>query len=335
MDDKAIFPRGWQRTFGGRNPTRMDVPFWLDQIRTGANAYAARRRLGFDGVEGRRLTPTWCFERFGQSRTRLPDGRVVCVGGEHEDYGDPDFCIYNDVTVFRPDGGVEIYGYPPDAFPPTDGHTATLVGDRLWLIGSIGYAYRRGESAPVFTLRLDNMKIEAVKTKGADPGWLANGRAVYLPELDAIRVGGATDFTGDPQPVPPAELDLCTLRWRRVAEDDLPWTQPPFEPTDMLTAVAAKDRFRVMDTARQNIPPGHDLFGVELWPLAHDWATGEDLLEVADDSERVARFEVGWGCGRIAAEKLRLTIFPNFAAAARAGKPAQLVPRFSRERSER
>jgi len=28
-------------------------------------------------------------------RNQLPDGRLVSVGGEHEDYYDPDFCIYN------------------------------------------------------------------------------------------------------------------------------------------------------------------------------------------------------------------------------------------------
>jgi len=39
--------------------------------------------------------PIWCFKRVGNTRTRLPDGRIICVGGEHEDFYDPDFCIYN------------------------------------------------------------------------------------------------------------------------------------------------------------------------------------------------------------------------------------------------
>ena len=43
--------------------------------------------------------PVWCFSRFGTSLTELPDGRFVQIGGEHEDFYDPDFCIYNDVTV--------------------------------------------------------------------------------------------------------------------------------------------------------------------------------------------------------------------------------------------
>jgi len=31
----------------------------------------------------------------------LPDGRVVYIGGEHEDFNDDDFFIYNDVVVVR------------------------------------------------------------------------------------------------------------------------------------------------------------------------------------------------------------------------------------------
>ena len=64
---------------------------------------------------------------------------MICIAGEHEDYYDPDFCIYNDVVVLGLDGSVEIYGYPKDVFPPTDFHTATLVGDRVIVIGRLGY----------------------------------------------------------------------------------------------------------------------------------------------------------------------------------------------------
>ena len=56
----------------------------------------------------------------GQSQTELPDGRLICVAGEHEDSYDPDFHIYNDVVVFDPSGEYEIYGYPQNVFPPTD-----------------------------------------------------------------------------------------------------------------------------------------------------------------------------------------------------------------------
>jgi hypothetical protein len=95
----------------------------------------------------------------------LPDGRLIRIGGEHEDYYDPDFQIYNDVVVIKNPhmvqasdmysmpapsnfplnteqndtssepkilgtsnpNDVTIYGYPEVVFPPTDFHTATYV----------------------------------------------------------------------------------------------------------------------------------------------------------------------------------------------------------------
>ena len=51
--------------------------------------------------------PTWCFSRFGQSETVLPDSSRVLIAGEHEDWYDPDFHIYNDVVVIRPDKGAD------------------------------------------------------------------------------------------------------------------------------------------------------------------------------------------------------------------------------------
>ena len=94
--------------------------------------------------------PGRCFDRFGQSSNQLPDGRVVCIAGEHEDSYDPDFYIYNDVVIQQPDGRIDIFGYPREVFPPTDFHTATLVGNRIVLIGSLGYPdERRPGETPV------------------------------------------------------------------------------------------------------------------------------------------------------------------------------------------
>ena len=79
------------------------------------------------------------------------------VAGEHEDGYDPDFCIYNDVIVHHPDGRLEIIGYPESLFPPTDFHTATLVGDRIIVIGSLGYQGSRVYgTTPVFALSIDD-----------------------------------------------------------------------------------------------------------------------------------------------------------------------------------
>ncbi|HEU0201131.1 MAG TPA: ankyrin repeat domain-containing protein [Burkholderiaceae bacterium] len=89
------FLRARTRRFGGRNPEPMDEPFWHAMIRAGVTGYAATQ--WFKGPSSCGTTPVWCAQRFGQSLTFLPDGRIVQIGGEHEDYYDPDFCIYNDV----------------------------------------------------------------------------------------------------------------------------------------------------------------------------------------------------------------------------------------------
>jgi hypothetical protein len=135
--------------------------------------------------------PTWCFSRFGQSETTLPDGRRVLIAGEHEDWYDPDFYIYNDVVVIRPDDEIEIYGYPRDVFRPTDFHTATLVGDAIYIIGCLGYwgTQTPGET-PVCRLDCRTFSIEAIATSGDLPGWIYEHNATYVPKRNAIRVRG-------------------------------------------------------------------------------------------------------------------------------------------------
>lgn len=84
-------------THGTANPSIMNKPFWMFQVGPGGfPAWTARTTFGnaedpFADSDG----PVWCFSRLGATRTKLPDGRVVCIGGEHEDGYDPDFCIYN------------------------------------------------------------------------------------------------------------------------------------------------------------------------------------------------------------------------------------------------
>lgn len=160
---RELFDRERRPRFGSANPERMQLAFWEWMIRgdesatddessvlgplgllmregklkSGYGPYRARDlfKVPLDREDG----PIWTFDRMGATRTELPDGRVVCIGGEHEDYYDPDFCIYNDVVVLGPGDEIEIYGYPKEVFPPTDFHTANIVGDRIILIGCLGY----------------------------------------------------------------------------------------------------------------------------------------------------------------------------------------------------
>lgn len=187
------------KTYGTANPSLMNKPFWLVMIEHGDNAWSARRAFN-DGAtfkEGVAHIPVWCFDRFGQTSTQLPDGRIVLIGGEHEDWYDPDFAIYNDVVVqshshwqelsgpsFFPLGEEEeaedrtvpkptytIYGYPVETFPPTDFHTATYYadsyGEYIFIIGGLGYRDQASRTATeVYKLHLSDFHIEKMETSG-------------------------------------------------------------------------------------------------------------------------------------------------------------------------
>ncbi|MEP6961333.1 MAG: ankyrin repeat domain-containing protein [Acidobacteriota bacterium] len=181
------FQAGWGQRFGAANPERMENPFWLGMIRAGVTAYAGAAKFGRVQAQA----PVWCAQRFGQSLTWLPDGRVIQIGGEHEDFYDRDFCIYNDVFVHSA-GGVEIYGYPEDVFPVTDFHTATLMGDSIYVIGSLGYQGARAYgTTPVFRLRVGIWEMERMEIAGECPGWIREHRAAALGP-DQIGVTGGT-----------------------------------------------------------------------------------------------------------------------------------------------
>jgi ankyrin repeat protein len=172
--------------WGHHNPEMMDRPFWQAMIRAGIAAYAGAQLAG-----GKRADcPVWCAQRFGQSLTLLPDGRAIQIGGEHEDSYDCDFCIYNDVFVHHPDGRIDIFCYPEDVFPPTDFHTATLIGDSIYIIGGLGnQGSRRLGETPVYRLDTDTLQIRRIETTGKPPGWISRHRAV-LASPHEIRVWG-------------------------------------------------------------------------------------------------------------------------------------------------
>ena len=75
--------------FGENNPTKINSKVWEWLFQSKLSGYGSTQKLNgpspFD--EG----PTYSFDRFGQSVTELPDGRVIYIGGEHEDHYDPGF----------------------------------------------------------------------------------------------------------------------------------------------------------------------------------------------------------------------------------------------------
>ncbi len=243
---KEIFDQQRRPRFGNANPERMQFAFWEWMIRSGdshqAEEKSALSELGvimrggklkstygpyrardlFNVPLNREDGPIWTFDRMGATRTELPDGRLVYVGGEHEDSYDPDFCIYNDVVVFGPADQIEIFGYPKDLFPPTDFHTATLAGDRIIIVGGLGYPTSRcPRHTPVYALELSNYQFSAIETQGESPGWISHHEADFDPEgIITIRGGQIFDKIDDKEHyrrnVEDHALDLRSNRWRRL-----------------------------------------------------------------------------------------------------------------------
>ncbi|MEZ5401387.1 MAG: ankyrin repeat domain-containing protein [Bryobacteraceae bacterium] len=183
------FDLGRSPRFGRSNPELMQAPFWEGMIRSGVSGYSGAAKYG---AGGKPPQPVWCAQRFGQSFTPLPDGRIVEIGGEHEDFYDPDFCIYNDVFVHSPGGEFRIYGYPEAIFPPTDFHTATLIGDSIYIVGSLGYMGSRGYgTTPVFRLDTRTFAIERITAAGQAPGWIHGHRAKQAGGAEIAIEGGS------------------------------------------------------------------------------------------------------------------------------------------------
>ncbi|MFP6765327.1 MAG: hypothetical protein VB858_16990, partial [Planctomycetaceae bacterium] len=179
--------------FGTAHPDEMNNSFRDEMVRTRWNAWQARTQSGYaEACDG----PVWCFQRFGQSLTQLPAGEFVEIGGEHEDFYDPDFCIYNDVVVHDGQGQFRILGYPPDVFPPTDFHSATFVDGSIYIIGCLGYPDdRRPGETPVFRLNCETWCIEPVESREQLPGWIHSHQA-QLCEDGTILVRGGRIWNG-------------------------------------------------------------------------------------------------------------------------------------------
>lgn len=193
------------------------------------SAYGPHRaRDLFNVVMNREDGPIWTFERYGATRTELADGRVVCIGGEHEDYYDPDFYIYNDVVVFRPDEEIEIYGYPKDVFPPTDFHSATCVDDKIIIVGCLGNVKdRRPGSTPVYSLDTRSYRMSQLITSGTEPGWISRHYAEASAD-GVIRVHGGqvVEIKHGKQGIrrnnEKFSLDTTTSTWAQVTNRNWP-----------------------------------------------------------------------------------------------------------------
>jgi hypothetical protein len=252
---RELFDEQRRPKFGNANPERMELAFWDWMIRGAAPPATAhpgilddvglmfregvlrsvhgpwRARDHFRIPLNREEGPIWTFDRMGRTCTRLADGRMLCVGGEHEDYYDPDFHIYNDVVAFRADGEFEVYGYPREIFPPTDFHTATLIRNRVILIGCLGYPDERAPGVtPVYALDTATYRIEKIASSGEMPGWIFEHDAEFRRGQQVIVIKGGEQVVESRsgrqltrRNVDDYELDVRTWAWRRVTHRN--WRQ--------------------------------------------------------------------------------------------------------------
>lgn len=288
---REMFQQQRSRRWGTRNPERMDLPFWLHMVRTGEGAWFAREVFGADYCND--YDAVWCFNRFGVARVALPDGRVVYVGGEHEDFYDEDFCIYNDVVVFGADGVINIYGYPESVFPPTDFHTATLVGDRIIIVGNLGYPEDRDATrTPVFSLDTTTFAIAPLTIQGTPPGWIHDHLGELLPDGHTIRISRGNKLAADlTAPSLDAgtgvyELSLQTMSWRASGESPAPAFEEAEWPSGW-APVGWHERNELTRNLYRLLNFGHPLFPMNSRPIAH----GPDdrvLYELLDGTGRVA-----------------------------------------------
>ncbi|CAN5677929.1 hypothetical protein BH11ARM2_BH11ARM2_20940 [soil metagenome] len=132
--------------------------------------------------------------------------------------------IYNDVIVRDMRGGVWIYGYPKEVFPPTDFHTATMFGDGsyedvIFVIGGLGYpADREPWRTPVYRLRLSDLIMQPLDTKGEEPGWIFKHQASHTDGKIEIVGGEKIDVSGrTSENKDRYQLNLLTLEWKRIS----------------------------------------------------------------------------------------------------------------------
>ena len=212
------YRNGYSPRFGITNPEVMEVPFWKEMVRSGVSAHSAR--VQFREVADQH-GPGWSFNRFGCSFSGLPDGRFVQIGGEHEDYYDRDFYIYNEVIVHGSPGEFQILGYPKDVFPSTDFHSATYIAGYIYILGGLGYhGTRQFGTTPCYRLNCTTWKMERVQTTGENPGWIYKHKCNFLEETLVVSGGKICSLKDGEEEhddnTAVYTLALATMSWTRI-----------------------------------------------------------------------------------------------------------------------
>ena len=217
------------------NPEVVTSPYYESLIRMDMSPYSARNFfINYFNTPESKLTsyelydsqcnddgeiPFWTFTRMGKSITKLSDGREIHIGGESEYYNDPDYCIYNDVICMNTDDSIQHFVYPADVFPPTDFHTATLVGHFIYVIGSCGYKTNYG-TTQICRLDTRTFQMERLTATASEngPGWIGSHTATFVqPEHIVIDGGKVNEIVNETKEYNDSEkncsLNLRTMEW--------------------------------------------------------------------------------------------------------------------------
>lgn len=109
--------------------------------------------------------------------------------------------------------------YPREVFTPTYFHSATLVGDWIYIIGGLRYPDDRVQTrCPVYRMHIPNLQIEKLETTGDDPGRIFRHEAGRVIGSQILVRNGflATDRPPFNQRHATALFDTVTQRWSRA-----------------------------------------------------------------------------------------------------------------------
>lgn len=169
------FVKHYSFEFGQTNPQVMNNPFWLYMAQNPKiSAYKIMMDYDSQGSDLEFIDKAvYTHDRFGAAEVALPNGDIIKIGGGHEDYYDPNYCVYNEVVRYGDKGEVTIYGYPEEVLQPMYNHTATYVPSQnaIYIIGGYQENREMGDTL-VYKLDLNTFSIECVPTIGAKPGWI-------------------------------------------------------------------------------------------------------------------------------------------------------------------
>jgi len=114
----------------------------------------------------------WHIERYGKTTNRAKDGRIIDIGGQTSfQVKDEEGLIYNDVIVYTPGGGIEIFDYHPDDFEPLCYHGTVLLEDKIFILGGLSNTLSMiaNDGQILYCLNLNNYRMDKIVTHGDVP----------------------------------------------------------------------------------------------------------------------------------------------------------------------